>query len=110
MNIITKYSAYLRDNPQGYWFKRKLYGWGWVPVRWQGWVTIAFFILLIISDSVTMEASTEGGDPTEMQLLWFFVRLIITVTALIIICYWKGEKPRWQWGIQKEDDSDTMPL
>jgi hypothetical protein len=22
---------YLRNNPQRYWFKRKLYGWGWTP-------------------------------------------------------------------------------
>ncbi|MFA5745101.1 MAG: hypothetical protein WC887_02715 [Candidatus Paceibacterota bacterium] len=110
MNIIKKYIVYLRDNPQGYWFKRKLYGWGWVPVRWQGWAVVAFFMLLVISDGVTMAESAKGGDPTETQLLWFFAQIIIAVAALIIICYWKGEKPRWQWGIPKEDNTDTKSL
>ena len=31
--MLKQYIAYLKDNPQGYWFKAKLYGWGWVPVN-----------------------------------------------------------------------------
>ena len=31
--MIKEYIAYLKDNPQGYWFKARLYGWGWVPVN-----------------------------------------------------------------------------
>lgn len=26
MNYFKKYKEYLKDNPKGYWFKRKLYG------------------------------------------------------------------------------------
>ena len=29
--MIKEYIAYLKDNPQGYWFKARLYGWGWAP-------------------------------------------------------------------------------
>ena len=103
MSIITKYSAYLRDNPQGYWFKRKLYGWGWVPVRWQGWVVVTVSVVLIVLDGVSLSATAEKGDPTQKQLLWFFAQLIFVIVVLLIICYWKGEKPRWQWGISNEE-------
>jgi hypothetical protein len=34
--MFKKYIEYLKDNPQGYWFKRKVWGWGWTPVTWQG--------------------------------------------------------------------------
>jgi hypothetical protein len=34
MKLFKEYTDYLKDNPQGYWFKRKLYGWGWTPARW----------------------------------------------------------------------------
>ena len=33
--MLRQYIQYLKDNPQGYWFRRKLFGWGWVPVKWQ---------------------------------------------------------------------------
>lgn len=36
--MLKEYLEYLKDNPKHLWFKRKLYGWGWVPVRWQGWL------------------------------------------------------------------------
>ena len=44
--MFKKYWQYLKDNPEGYWFKRKLYGWGWVPVKWQGWLVIAISIAI----------------------------------------------------------------
>lgn len=34
-HMFKNYLDYIRDNPHGYWFKRKLYGWGWTPVTWQ---------------------------------------------------------------------------
>ena len=101
MNIITQYTAYLRDNPHGYWFKRKLYGWGWAPARWQGWAVMAVFIVIVISAGIQMAATAEGGEPTQEQFFWFFARILIAVIALIAICYKTGEKPRWMWGLPK---------
>lgn len=45
--MIKEYIAYLKDNPQGYWFKAKLYGWGWAPVKWQGLLVIAISIAIL---------------------------------------------------------------
>ena len=46
--MIKEYVSYLKDNPNGYWFKRKLYGWGWTPATWQGWFAIGVYVLLIL--------------------------------------------------------------
>lgn len=95
--IFSKeYQEYLRDNPEGYWFKRKLYGWGWFPVKWQGWAVIGLFII-----AMGFIASGLGSEPTNADLAWYFAKLAVAVTVLIFICYKTGEKPRWQWGSKK---------
>ncbi|HYC83050.1 MAG TPA: hypothetical protein VEB60_00680, partial [Candidatus Paceibacterota bacterium] len=43
------YLRYAKDNPQRLWFKRKLYGWGWTPVTWQGWLAVLAYAGLVIS-------------------------------------------------------------
>ena len=88
----------MKDNPNKYWFKAKLYGWGWVPVRWQGWVTTAAFVAFVVWSGFGIESQTE---PSATQLNWFFIKIALAVVVLIIICYKTGEKPRWQWGLPK---------
>src|SRR5262245_12007807 len=44
MNFLSRYIRYLKDNPEQYWFKRRTYGWGWVPATWQGWLTLLIFL------------------------------------------------------------------
>ena len=47
--MLQKYLSYMRDNPEGYWFKAKLYGWGWTPVTWQGFsVTLGYIALVFL--------------------------------------------------------------
>ncbi|MFA6136052.1 MAG: hypothetical protein WC705_01720 [Candidatus Paceibacterota bacterium] len=95
MSFIKNYINYLKDNPNKYWFKRKLYGWGWVPVRWQGWVVILAFILFIVLSGMDMESNIT---PTDGQLILFFVKIVLSVAVVMWICYKTGEKPKWQWG------------
>ena len=88
--MIKEYIAYLKENPKNLWFKRKLYGWGWVPVRWQGWLVIIIavsFVFLGISIG-------QADDAPGAALLGFLIMLAI----ILLFGYWKGEKPRWQWG------------
>lgn len=87
------YIDYYKDNPKGYWFKRKIYGWGWVPVKLQGWIvlfiSIAFFILgIYIGDT---------DDSPGAAFLGF----VIMAGIILFFCIKKGEKPKWQWGLKK---------
>ena len=97
--MLQKYIDYLKDNPQNLWFKRKIYGWGWTPVKWQGWVTILIFILFLLWNGFNL-----GETPTNSDILWFFGRLIFAIIILFIICYKKGETPRWQWGLPDKEN------
>ena len=93
--MFKKYIDYIKNNPEGYWFKRKLYGWGWTPAKWQGWIVMAVFIILILVDSFILDLNPE---PTLTQTNLFFIKIILNVAVLILICYKTGEKPKWQWG------------
>ena len=96
--FLKNYFKYLKDNPNHLWFKRKLYGWGWVPVRWQGWAVVLAFIVFSILNGIYLE---QFSEPSNSDIAWFSVRIAIAVVVLIYICYKTGEKPRWQWGVQK---------
>ena len=73
------------------WFPAKTYGWGWgPPVCWQGWVVLLIFIGLIIAAPLLF--------PPQKGLLSYFIYVFAMVTALIFICWKKGEPPKWRWG------------
>lgn len=100
------YQAYLKDNPEGYWFKRKLYGWGWTPVKWQGWFTVIAYIVLILMIANSIEPSVPGDPNSGSNFLTFALPLILLTALLIFICYKKGETPRWQWGQDKDKNQE----
>lgn len=103
MNCIKSHIQYFKDNPNGYWFKRNLYGWGWTPVKWQGWLVIAGFVaVLVVSDLSLMSIQS----PTDADITWFFVEVVASITLLLWICYKKGERPRWQWGLPKDSNQN----
>lgn len=93
-----EYLTYIRDNPNGYWFKRKLYGWGWTPVKWQGWVVIALYVLAIVLFSLTI----DDNSPAREVAFTFILPVVFLTVLLIRICYKKGERPRWQWGLDRK--------
>lgn len=92
--MFKKYLDYLKDNPEGYWFKRKLYGWGWTPATWQGWLVTALYITFIFLFAMTIDENSSDKE----AIFTFVLPLIILTITFISIAYKKGEKPRWQWG------------
>jgi hypothetical protein len=101
MSLIKNYIAYLKDNPQGYWFKAKLYGWGWTPAKWQGWFVILVYVALILTLVLNREQYIPGNPDSGSNFLTFATPIIVLTALLIFICYKKGEKPCWRWGISK---------
>jgi len=75
------------------WFRRKLYGWGWTPVTWEGWVVILVWVVFF----------TFGMAKMDHEWLKNLIVIFFMTGLLIYICYKKGEKPRWQWGKRIED-------
>ncbi len=96
--MLREYIAYLRDNPEHYWFKAKPYGWGWTPVMWQGWAVIGAYIVAMTLLAFTIDDST----PTEALIPGFVLPTVLLTGLLIYICYRTGEKPHWRWGFPKK--------
>ncbi len=97
--MLRRLIAHYRHNPQGYWFKRAPFGWGWVPVTWQG--------LLVTLSSVALIAGGiyvgETDDAPGAALLGIVLGALLT--------YWfgtrKGEKACFQWGLPDETPTRT---
>lgn len=94
----NRYIQYFKDNPKDYWFKRKIYGWGWTPVKKEGWITTLIFLIVLIADAYFL--STKP-NPLPIDLALFFAIIVLAVIALIYVCFRKGETPKWSWGFKK---------
>lgn len=100
-SYFEKYINYVKDNPEGYWFKRKLFGWGWAPVSREGWGIIVLFIVIIVWNAHRLDVDSQSVSDTVRP---FLIQTFILTFILLAICYKTGEKPRWTWGIPKNPD------
>lgn len=96
-SFIAVYVPYAKKNPCRYWFKRRLYGWGWTPVTWQGWAVTLIYLVLVVALSHGIDDHSSGVD----MALRFAVPFAVLTAGFILIAYKKGEKPMWQWGERK---------
>lgn len=99
MKMIKTYLAYINDNPNGYWFRRKLCGWGWTPATKEGWFVTVVFIAFIICIGWRSDLQQLEG----YGLVWqFIVPAVAATTLLVWVCFKTGEPPRWQCKIPKK--------
>jgi hypothetical protein len=74
-----------------YWFPAKRYGWGWgLPSAWQGWVVLILFIMLMAFGAVLFPPDRHG--------ISYGLFVCLCSLLLFVVCWWKGEPPRWRWG------------
>jgi hypothetical protein len=78
-------------NAPRYWFRAKRYGWGWgLPLTWEGWLVLAAFVVSLVLSAIVF-------SPVS-QPVTYAVSVVSLSGALVAICYFKGEPPRWRWG------------
>ena len=74
-----------------YWFPAKTYGWGWgLPQTWQGWMVFALYVAAI--------AASFSLFPPHQNVAAFIASTMIATIVLVVVCWLKGEPPRWRWG------------
>jgi len=79
------------ENPRGYWFPAKRFGWGWgLPIRWQGWVALAIYVAIVIAGAIEFPPARNTSAFAAVVLLSSFL--------FGLVCWWKGEPARWRWG------------
>jgi hypothetical protein len=79
------------------WFKGRKYGYGWgMPTVKEGWLVLVSYFLLIILDTIQV-----GSTPTQEQLMFYVLQVLLTSALLLTICYATGDKPQWHWEEKK---------
>jgi hypothetical protein len=73
-----------------YWFPAKRYGWGWgPPANWQGWTVLILWIFALFAGIMEL----GRGRP-----LAHVVFVAVMIVILLLVCWLKGQPPRWRWG------------
>ena len=76
---------------QQYWFPAKRFGWGWgAPQTWQGWVAIVVWFTVFFGGVIVLGLRAYP----LAHALWVAAMAL----ALLVVCWWKGEPPRWRSG------------
>jgi len=82
------------------WFRRKRYGYGLTPASWEGWITTLVYIFGLV---LFFHDTNLANNASSIR---FVVIFVIWTILFIAICRIKGEKLRWQWG--NDDDEDVL--
>lgn len=89
----------VKEKKDKLWFRAKLYGWGWTPITWQGWlVTLGYVIILIDQATSTISYDKNASASLGDTMIYFGLNFILSTVLLLTICYMKGERPGWRWG------------
>ena len=76
----------------GYWFVPKRFGWGAMPVTWQGWTATFVFVAL---------AAVVGNLAEHRSAVWAAL-LVPLVLAFLWLCWVKTDGDwSWRWGEKK---------
>ncbi|HEU0266340.1 MAG TPA: hypothetical protein VFQ70_01825, partial [Candidatus Saccharimonadaceae bacterium] len=94
----------MSKNDKRYLMKRRRFGWGWTPVKWQAWL---FFVMqfAIIFVALT-DLPAKPAQPTAGELVRFFVILVLAIGGFILVAIQVSPTPRWRWGKKKSDNPD----
>jgi hypothetical protein len=89
------------------WFKRKLFGWGWTPCSWEGWsillIYLVYFAIKFTFWTEYLQLLETGSGAVGLTNSYLFILDFLTVSFFfILICYTRGEKPKWQWGKRRD--------
>ena len=75
-----------------YWFKAKIYGYGWYPATWQAWLIILVYLVIFMALVFVFESNMEK------YMVFYFVSIFAVTGLLVYISYKKGEPAKWRWG------------
>lgn len=83
--------ASMESSGRRIWFPAKRYGWGWgLPVAWQGWL-----VLLLYAAGLFVALKWL---PPAIEPLRYGLCVGVLTAVLLVVCWVKGEPPRWRWG------------
>jgi len=81
--------------------KRRRYGWGWTPVKWQAWLLIGMQIAIIFTAATFLTV-----EQPIFELIAFFAILVLAVATIILFGAISSPTPAWRWGKKPGDNPD----
>lgn len=77
---------------ESYWFAQKRFGYGAVPVTWQGWLTTLVYLVLIAAIALEVPGHVLKAG------------LMLPLSAVYIYFIWTKTEGgfRWRWGTEKK--------
>lgn len=84
-----------------YWFKRRRFGLGWIPVAWQGWLALAILLLIVIGGAALLPPKGSKNSTAAMVVYLLFV--LAAVNFFVALSLLKGPLPHWRWGKKPSD-------
>ena len=86
-----------------YWFKRKRYGYGWVPVTWQGWLlTISSMSIVAVAQLLFFPTPSLNFSNLELIVNWSIIAILIIIFLYLVSK--KSPPAKWRWGWRKKDN------
>ena len=61
-----------------------------MPVKWQGWVVLFAYVAIVATGIIRF--------PPTRNMPAFLAVVVFGSLGFILVCWWKGETPRWRWG------------
>ena len=80
-----------------YWFESKKFGWGYVPISWEGWLMVLAFLSLMMTSAYLHNLFSENVTTRESLSFIFDLALLILLSIPLYQMKCK-DKPRWRWG------------
>jgi hypothetical protein len=102
--IPEVYTNKMKKDSTKYWFKRRRFGWGWVPVTRKGFTVLIVGLAMVLI--ATLQLPPKPTQPSFSQLMIFFGIIAAVIIGFLIIAYLKGPKPHWRWGTHPDDNPD----
>ncbi len=82
----------MKGKDNHYWFRAKRYGYGWYPARWQAWLILSLYVVILGILVSIFETNIEK------YTIFYSISVFTITTILVYISYKKGEPARWRWG------------
>ena len=82
-----------------YWFIPKLYGYGYVPISWEGWLVLLFIIGFITLSSYLNNFFDFDTGPNTKDILGYILEITLFILAInpFMKSKTKGQV-KWNWG------------
>jgi len=72
-----------------YWFRKRKglksidVGWGWIPVSWEGWLSLILIVILVFLFAAVLNITSGGASLSQVLFFVAGLAVIVVVASLL---------------------------